>query len=129
MTRLSLLTLASLCVSLGVAWQLGGTLGAGVVAGFGVGALLSGLGVLYQRHVLFTRPERALAAFVLGFLAKALALVLGGLALRFIDAAAALADWQSFLVAFAAAVVVLLPVGSWEAVREWQTRRGEIVAR
>ena len=121
MTRL---LIASLIGALGatlLAWRLGGTLGAGVLAGFLSGAGMSGLGVLYQRHVLLTRPERIMQAVAVSFLAKLALLVGGGLSLRFVAEAAARADWRSFLVSFAAAVAVLLPLGALDAARS--TRR------
>ncbi len=124
MIRLSLGSLAALAVALAVAWRLGGTLGAGVVAGFLLGAGMSGLGVLYERHLLRTRPERALTAFVVAFLAKLAVLILGGVAFRFIEAAAMRVDWRSFLIAFAAAVAVVLPLGTLDAVRSFKRQVG-----
>ncbi len=124
MIRLSLGSLAALAVALAVAWRLGGTLGAGVVAGFLLGAGMSGLGVLYERHLLLTRPERALTAFVVAFLAKLAVLVLGAVAFRFIEAAAMRVDWRSFLIAFAAAVAVVLPLGTLDAMRSFKRHVG-----
>lgn len=112
MTRLSIACLAALAVAAVVAWRLGGTLGTGVLAGFALGAGFSGLGMLYQKHVLATRPERALVAFSISFLAKLFVLLVGALAFRYVEAAAVRVDWRSFLVAFAAAVAVVLPLGS-----------------
>ena len=115
MLRLSLATLLGLCLAAVVASRLGGTLGGGVLAGFTLGAGMSGLGALYQRHVLRTRPDKALAATAVSFLAKLVALVGGALAFRYVEAAAARADWRAFLVAFAAAVVIVLPLGVLDA--------------
>jgi hypothetical protein len=116
MTRLILASLAALALAALVAVRLGGALGAGVVAGAALGTGLTGLSVLYQRHVLQFRPERALSAAVVTFGVKLLALLLGALAFRFVDAAAERADWRAFLVAFAAAVAIVLPLGVSEAV-------------
>lgn len=117
MMRLSLTSLLALAVAAVVAWRLGGRLGAGVMAGFLLGAGMSGLGVLYQRHVLLTRPDRTLMALAVSFLAKLVVVLLGALAFRYVEPVARTADWQSFLVAFAAAVGVILPIGAIEAAR------------
>ncbi len=122
MTRLALAALAALLAAGLVAVRLGGTLGAGVLAGFALGSALSGLSYLYQRHVLLTRPEFALRAAVVTFLFKLLALLLGGLSFRYIEAAAERADWRSFLIAFAAAVALILPLGTAEAARAYRER-------
>lgn len=115
MMRLCLASFLGLAVAAAVAWQLGGRLGAGALGGYLLGAGMSGLGVLYQRHTLLTRPERSFSAFLVSFLAKLAALLLGGLAFRFLQPVAEVADWRSFLIAFAAAVALVLPVGTWEA--------------
>jgi len=111
MIRLSIASLAGFAAAVVAAWRLGGTLGVGVLAGFLLGAGFSGLTVLFERHVLLTNPSRALQAFVVCFLAKLAVLLSGALAFRFLEAAAARVDWRSFLVAFAAAVAVVLPIG------------------
>ena len=53
-----------------LAFRLGGASGVGVVAGFLVGAGVTGWGLLRQRRVLRAAPHRALRAMVEGFLAK-----------------------------------------------------------
>jgi len=123
MIRLTLTSLLACVVAGVVAWRLGGTQGNGVLMGFGAGAGLAGVGVLYQRHVLLTRPEGALLVFVLLFLAKLLVLVAGGLALRYLDSVAQRADWKSFLLAYAAAVALIVPLGSIEALHHLKERR------
>ena len=117
MMRLSLASFLGFALAAFVAWQLGGRVGTGVLGGYLLGAGMSGLGVLYQRHMLITRPKQVLTALVVSFLAKLVALLLGALAFRFIPQLAEVADWRSFLVAFAAAVALVLPVGTWEAAR------------
>jgi len=124
--RLILAVLAALVAAFVVASRLGGAQGGGVLAGVTVGAGLSCLSFLYLRHVLLTRPERALHATVLGFLVKLAALLLGALAFRFVDAAGAHADWKSFVIAFAAAVVVVLPLATWAAQAEWRQRTARV---
>ena len=58
-----------------------------------------------------------LFAFALAFGAKLVAVLLGSLAFRFVEPCARRADWRSFLVAFAFAVVVVLPFGTLDATR------------
>ena len=111
MIRLSLASFLGLLAAALVAWRLGGREGAGIVSGYLLGAGFTGLGVLYQRHVILTSPERSMQAFTVSFLAKLVALLIGALSFRYIEAAAARADWRSFLLAFAAAVSVILPLG------------------
>jgi hypothetical protein len=115
--RLVFAVLAALVAALWVASELGGVLGGGVRLGYMLGAGLSGLSSLYTRHVARTRPERALHAAVAGFGFKLLALLGGGLAFRFLEPAAARADYRSFLIAFVAAVALVLPLGTWAALR------------
>lgn len=122
MTRLTLLVLAAFAVACLVALRLGGAQASGILVGYCLGAGLAGLSFLYTRHVLATRPERALAATVTGFLVKLAALLLGALAFRYVPAAAERADWRAFLVAYGAAVALILPLGAVLAVRG--ARRG-----
>jgi len=121
--RLIVVVLAALGVALACALRFGGALGGGVLAGFLLGAGLSGLSVLYQVHLLATRPERAMAGSVMGFLVLLAALLLGALSFRFVEPAAERIDWRSFLVTFAIAGALVLPLGAFEAVRH-QRRRG-----
>lgn len=127
MTRTTLVVLVALGAALWLALELGGRLGAGVLSGYLLGAALAGLSSLYQRHVLLTRPALALRASVVGFLVQLAALLLGALSFRYLSAAAERADWRSFVVAYGAAVMCVLPLGAWEAVRE--QRRRDAAAR
>jgi hypothetical protein len=117
MTRLTIAALLGLAAAGALAWSLGGALGAGVLAGYAAGAGITGLGVLAERRVLETRPELGLQVALLAFLSKLVLLVSAAVGLRFVAPLAARMDWRAFLVAFAAAVVVLLPIGTIEAVR------------
>lgn len=112
MIRLSLIAALGAAVASWLAWSAGGAVGGGILAGYLFGAGLSGLGVLYQQHTLRTRPEFAFHAFTIAFFAKFVGMVLGALAFRYVPAAAARADWRSFLVAFAVAALLLLFSGS-----------------
>ncbi|MFT5289197.1 MAG: hypothetical protein ACI8QS_002671 [Planctomycetota bacterium] len=115
MIRTSIATTLGLAVAVLVAWQLGGPLGGGVLMGFVMGAGMCVLGVLYQRHALIHRPETALTATGVSFLAKFAVLLCGALAFHSIEEAAAWVNWRSFLVAYAAAVAVILPLGVIDA--------------
>ena len=120
MTRLLIATLLGATAASVTAWQLGGALGNGCLTGFFFGAAISGLGVLVQRHVLLTRPDKIMHAVAATFLVKLAALVVGGIAFRYIPEAAARADWRSFLVAFAGAAALLVPIGALDAARAYQ---------
>lgn len=124
MIRVTLATAAGALAASVVAWRLGGALGGGVIAGFLLGAGLSGLGCLYQRHALRVRPSAMMQAVAVSFLVKLAAVVIGALSLRYVEAAAARADWRSFLIAFAAAVTIVLPLGAWDATRSLAPRPG-----
>ena len=122
MTRLLIALCLGLLVAALVAWRLGGTLGGGVLSGYLLGGGIGGLGLLWQRHVLATRPEQAMTAVVTSFLAKLAMLGIGAVAFRYIEAAAARADWRSFLIAFAAAVALVVPVGAADVVQVLRLR-------
>lgn len=115
MIRLTIGTAIGALLAVAIAWNLGGALGGGVIAGFCLGAGIAGLGVMYQRHVLLTAPHRSFQALGISFIAKLAALLMGALAFRYIEAAGARADWRAFLVAFAVAVLIVLPLGTLDA--------------
>ena len=117
MIRLTIATIVGALAAAVLAWRMGGSLGGGVLIGFLLGAGMTGLGVLYQRHMLLYRPSGAMQALVVSFLAKLAVLLMGALAFRYIEAAGQRADWRSFLVAFAAAVAIILPLGTMDASR------------
>lgn len=117
MNRLTLLVLAAFALACYAAQRLGGAQASGVLVGYCLGAGLAGLSFLYTRHVLATAPARVLAASVTGFLIKLAALLLGALAFRYVPAAAERADWRAFVVAYGAAVALILPFGTVLAVR------------
>jgi hypothetical protein len=56
-------------------------------------------------------------------LLKLAAVLAGALALRFIDSDAEVADWRSFLVAFAASAVLVLIPGTIENMRKLESAR------
>lgn len=122
MMRLSIALLVGLAAALAVALGAGGAVGTGVLVGYGAGAGLAALGSLLQAHTLARRPGRLLSVLAVAFLAKLALLLLGALAFRFIPAAAERVDWRSFVVAFGAAVALVLPFGTMDAARALRSR-------
>jgi hypothetical protein len=45
---------------------------------------------------------------------------------RYVDAVALRADWRSFVIAYAAAVTLVLPLSTWVAVREQRERAARV---
>jgi len=88
--------------------------GAGTVLGFLLGAALTGFGLAWQAHWLRVRPARAWRAQLEAFLAKLALLTAFALVFRYVDVVAVRVDWRAFVVAFAAAVGLLLPLGTYE---------------
>jgi hypothetical protein len=123
MTHTTTGTIAGLALAAALAWFLGGSLGRGVMAGFLCGATVTGVCLAWQRHVLAFQPERLVLTAVSGFLLKLAAVLAGALALRFIDSDAEVADWRSFLVAFAASAVLVLIPGTIENMRKLESAR------
>jgi len=122
MIRSSIIAFFACATAVAVAWKLGGVLGNGVLVGFATGAGLGGLGVLYQRHIMRTRPERAFHAFAALALAKLAVLLVGGVTLRFLQATQDLVHWKSFLIAYAATVALIVPLGTVGALRNLRTQ-------
>jgi hypothetical protein len=117
MTHTTTGALIGLAAAAFLAWWIGGSLGSGVLSGFLAGAFVAGLSIAWQRHILSTRPEKLVAAAVLGFLFKLAAVLCGVLALRYLDPEARIADWRSFVVTFAVASVLVLIPGTLENMR------------
>lgn len=114
-------TLIGILTGLGLAafaaHQLGGRAGTGVLCGYLFGASIGALGISWQRHVLRTHPEGVYSAGVVSFLFKLAGVLLGAVTLRYVDAAAEVADWTSFTLAYAVAALICLLVGSMEVAR------------
>ena len=123
MTHTTTGTLAGFALAAALAWFMGGSLGRGVLAGFVCGASVTGLCLAWQRHVLTFQPQRLVQTAVAGFLLKLAAVLASVLALRFLDSDARVADWRSFLIAFAASAVLVLIPGTIENMRKLEAAR------
>ena len=117
MNLTTLSTLLGLAGAALLAFRLGGAHGTGVVAGYLAGAGLTGALLARQRKILASNPKRALQSTVEGFLAKLGAVVLATLAILFVPGLRASCDLASFLLAFGAAVLLVLLPGTFENAR------------
>ena len=115
-------TLCATAIAAAVAWRLGGPEGVGVAVGATAGAGISLIGHQWQQHALRTRPEKAMGAMVLGFLVKLAVVLLGALAFRFVEPAAATCDWRAFVLAFAAGVLAVMVLGTLDSARGMRNR-------
>ncbi len=104
-------------VSAVVGWGLGGAQGWGAFAGFTFGATLSGLSVAWQAHCMRYRPERVMRAQMEGFAIKLGALGVFALTLSMVEPVANALNWRAFLLAYAAAVVIVLPLSTLDLSR------------
>jgi hypothetical protein len=100
-----------------VGWQLGGPQGVGVLAGFLCGASVSGLCAARQRQVLRQRPELLMRVMAESFLFKLAMLLMGALAFRFVEAAAARVDWRSFLLSYVGALLLVVGAATLGSLR------------
>lgn len=112
-----------------LAWRVeggvAGTLGTGLLLGYGLGAALSLAGVAWQAHWLVRRAGRAGTAQIEALSIKFGAALACALAFRFVDPLASLADWQSLLLAYAGAVLVALPLSTWDLSKLLAERRAD----
>jgi hypothetical protein len=88
----------------------GGASGLGIFLGFALGATLAGISVAWQAHCLRYRPEHASRAQLAGFAIKLGAAAVFAAAFRFVEPLADTVSWRSFLLAFAAAAILVLPL-------------------
>src|SRR5688500_7906550 len=105
---------AGLLVVSALAWRLGGDRGVGAFMGYLLGAGLSGLAVAWQAHWLRFRPARAPQAQLEGIAIKLGAVALFALCFRFVQPLASQVSWQAFLLGYAAAAVLVLPLATWD---------------
>ncbi|MFT7671226.1 MAG: NhaP-type Na+/H+ or K+/H+ antiporter [Planctomycetota bacterium] len=117
MTRTTIATLFVLAGAAVVASQLEARHGMGVVAGVLCGTSVAMLGALWQRHSFLHRPKRAFNAVVETFLFKMVFVMIGALSFRYIEPAAARADWKAFLLTFVVVSLIVQTVAVFENVR------------
>jgi len=117
MNRTLITTLLSLSAAAFIAWSMGGVLGAGVLIGGLGGASAASLGVLLQVNIAKTAPKRLFGAMTAAFMIKMFAALAGALAFRYVEAAAARADWQTFLISFALSAVIVMMAGIFDLMR------------
>jgi hypothetical protein len=125
MTLTTLTTSIGLAAAVALAAWLGGAPGSGVLAGFCVGAAVTGWGVLRQRRVLRSYPQHAMRTMVEGFLAKLALVAVAAVLFVLVPALRQAADWRSFLLAFAAAVLLVLLPGTFDNARILKERRAQ----
>ena len=117
MNRTLITTLLSLSAAAFIAWSMGGVLGAGVLIGGLGGASAASVGVLLQVNIAKTAPKRLFGAMTAAFMIKMFAALAGALAFRYVEAAAARADWQTFLISFALSAVIVMMAGIFDLMR------------
>ena len=117
MTRTLITTLLTLSAAAFIAWSMGGVLGAGVLIGGLGGASAASVGVLLQVNIAKTAPKRLFGAMTAAFMIKMFAALAGALAFRYVEAAAARADWQTFLISFALSAVIVMMAGIFDLMR------------
>jgi hypothetical protein len=108
---------AGVLVSAVIGWGLTGPSGLGVFLGFLLGAGLAGLSVAWQAHCMRYRPERLMRSQMEGFAVKLGAVGLFALAFRYFEPLSQSVDWRTFLLAFAAAAVIVLPLSTLDLSR------------
>lgn len=123
MNRSILLLLALVVAAAALGWNVGGAVGAGILAGALCGGSLAALGVSWQQLTVKRRPQRALASSVEVFLVKLACLLGSTLVFRFVPQAAARVDWRSYVVAFAACAFAVMIAGTFETSRALRSER------
>ena len=112
MKRTILVTCIAVLLASAIAARIGGAAGGGVLAGALAGAAIALTSALAQRKVVERKPEGALNASILGFLAQLGAVLVLTLALRYWPAAQERVDWRSFAIAFASVVTAVVLAGA-----------------
>ena len=117
MSRTSIGILIGLLVAILAASRFEGSMATGVLAGYLFGASIGLCGFAWQRHVIRLHPERAMGAQMMAFLMKLGGLALSVACLRFLEPLARFAHWKPFVVAYVAAALVALVLGSLDNAR------------
>lgn len=125
MSRTNISILIGLVVAAFIAWQLGGSMGVGVLGGYLLGASLFAVGAGWQRNVVREKPERSMQTLVLLALGKLFVILISYLVLRFVDGASDHVHPKGFLLAFVAAVLVVSFVGSYDAMLVIKNRKAQ----
>ena len=81
------------------------------------------------RHWLRVAPRRAMTAQVEGFLVKLGALLVFALAFRYLESLSSKVDWRAFVVAYAGAIALLLPISTFESVTRLQRAKTALPQR
>ena len=95
-----------------IGWWLEGAKGLGVFLGFLLGAGLAGIAVAWQAHCLQYRPERVLRAQMEGFAIKLGSVAVFAVCFRYFEPLSRSVNWQTFLFAFAAAALLVMPLST-----------------
>ena len=105
---------AGLLIAAAIAWRIGGADGLGTILGYSFGAFFALIAVAWQAHWLRVQPARAVRAQLEGFTFKLAAVAVFTCVFRFVEQLSQLASWQAFLLAFAAAALIVLPLAAWD---------------
>jgi predicted MFS family arabinose efflux permease len=114
MSRSAVISFVGLGAAALLATRLDGLVARGVLTGYALGIFVSLSAGLWLRHVIRTRPERALQGLLVGFGVKLAVMLIAALSLRFVDELGSRADWRSFLLAYAVAAILGLFSSTWE---------------
>lgn len=125
MNLTTLTTSLGLVAAASLAALLRGAPGMGVLTGYVAGAAVTSALLVRQRRVLASSPRRALQTMVEGFLAKLGAIVALTAAILLVPGLRDRCDLAATLVAFGAAVLIVLLPGTFENARLLRERRAE----
>jgi len=117
MTRTLITTSLLVLAAALFAWSKGGQVGMGALFGGLGGAALSSACVGWQQRVAGLQSDRSLSLSVVALLIYLAGAALGTALFRFVDAAAAGADWVSFLITYGLVVFGVMTVGAFDVAR------------
>jgi hypothetical protein len=123
MSSTTQITLLGTSAAAAAAWFAAGPVGAGILAGFLAGAATAGAAALLQHRLARLAPRWIFHALLASLLFKAGMLVCAGLLLHYVPALARAFDLRAFLLAFAAAVLLLLAPATLDTLRELKLSR------
>ena len=114
MSRTAIISFVGLGVATLVAIQFEGVVARGILTGFAFGSFVSLTAGLWLRHIIQTRPGRAMQGLLEGFGMKIICLLISVLCLRYLDAVGAYADWLAFALAYTTSALIGLFSTTWE---------------